>query len=179
MEFKWYAVFTQSGKEFQAREAVTRRIASDNYEKVADSVVPTYKETVYRDGKKRQLEKKAHPGYLYVKMQMDKEAHDWVLDTPYITRFVKVDEAKDTMPRPLSEQEVKHTISQSETQADYSPVQIDYEVGQKVLIVDGPFNNFQGSVKAIYPDKRKIQVSVEIFGRETPVEIDFFKVKKN
>lgn len=176
-EHKWYIVHTQSGKEFAAKEALDKRIKGDHYTKISEVVVPTYKETVYKDGKKKQVVKKSFPGYIYVHMQMDKEAMEYTKETPYISQFVV---SGDSLPRPLAEKDIKSVINKSaESNTEFSPVQIDFDIGQKVLIIDGPFNNFQGTIKAIFPDKRKVAVNVEIFGRTTPVEIDYFKVKKN
>ncbi|HMB01824.1 MAG TPA: transcription termination/antitermination protein NusG [Spirochaetota bacterium] len=176
MEHKWYIVHTQSGKEFEAKEGLKYLLKEKNMTKVSDVVVPTYKETVYRSGKKKQVEKKSFPGYIYVKMDYDKESADFVANAPYISAFIHQGEEK---PRPLSEKEVKNIISKESDDDEFVSVQIDFDIGQKVLIIDGPFNNFSGTIKAIYPDKKKVCVNVEIFGRTTPVEIDYFKVKKN
>lgn len=177
MEQKWFIIHTQSNKEFVAKQALDKRLKSDPFPKIGEVVVPTYKETVYKDGKKKQVERKSFPGYLCVRMEFDKESEGYLAQTPYIGGFVFQGENK---PRPMSDKDVKNLITKpSETVSEFSPVQIDFEVGQKVLIIDGPFNNFQGTIKAIHPDKRKVSVNVEIFGRTTPVEIDYFKVKKN
>lgn len=179
IEHKWYIVNTQSGKEEVAKKALENRIKTDSITDISDSIVPKYKEIVYKDGKKRTVEKKSFPGYLYVKMDLNKETINFVLDTPYISQFVVGGAGMD--PRPLSEKEIQGLIGDKEadTQINFGSVQIDFDVGQRVLIVDGPFNNFSGTIKAIYPDKKKVCVNVEIFGRITPVEIDYFKVKKN
>ena len=179
-EHKWYIVHTQSGKEETAKKALDNRLKHENHfaALISDSVVPKYKETVYKDGKRRTVNKKSFPGYLYVKMQIGREAMQFVNDTPYVSQFVMGDQ--DAGPRPLTEKELKGILTKEDSlQADMNTMQIDFDVGQKVLIIDGPFNNFNGTIKAIYPDKGKVCVNVEIFGRITPVEIDYFKVKKN
>jgi transcriptional antiterminator NusG len=175
-EHKWYILHTQSGKEFVAKEAMDRRVKGDHFDKISDVIVPTYKETVYKDGKKKQVERKSFPGYIYVKMELDRESMTYAQETPYVSQFVVTGTDE---PRPLPDKEVKSLIAKTEATNEFSPITIDFDIGQKVLIIDGPFNNFQGTIKAIYPDKRKVAVNVEIFGRTTPVEIDYFKVKKN
>jgi transcriptional antiterminator NusG len=175
-EQKWYIVHTQSGKEFSAKQALEKRLKTEPISLITDVIVPTYKETVYKDGKKKQMERKSFPGYIYVKMELDRESEAYLAQTPYVGGFVV---QGDNRPRALLDKDVKNLITKNEAVGDFSPVQIDFEVGQKVLIIDGPFNNFQGTIKAIHLDKRKVSVNVEIFGRTTPVEIDYFKVKKN
>ena len=176
-DYQWYVVHTHSGKEFAAKKSLDKQRLDKNFSKVKDVIVPVYKEIVYKDGKKRQMEKKSFPGYMYVQMCLDKEAISFVTSTPYVSSFVC---QGDDTPRPLSEQEIKSVINEKlEEGEELTPVQIDFDIGQKVLIIDGPFNNFSGTIKDIYPDKRKVCVNIEIFGRITPVEIDYFKVKKN
>ena len=176
MSHKWFIVHTASGKEFSAKEALDRTVSGESYEKISDVVVPTYKETVYKDGKKKQVTRKSFPGYMYVKMDMDKDSMRFVSESPYVSGFVHTGEE---MPRALSESEVQNILDRENETSEFIPLQIDFDIGQKVLIIDGPFNNFSGTIKSIYPDKKKVCVNVEIFGRTTPVEIDYFKVKKN
>ena len=177
-EHKWYIVHAHAGKE-RVRQKRPWKIGSRTFdvEAISDLIVPKYKEIVYKDGKKRTVEKKSFPGYLYVKMEFNKESMNFVLETPYISQFVT---GGGLEPRPLTEKEIQGLSDDNQTShVDVSDMQSDFDVGQKVLIIDGPFNNFSGNIKALYPDKKKVCVNVEIFGRITPVEIDYFKVKKN
>ena len=182
LEHKWYIVHTQAGKEESAKKALENRIKSDNVTEISEIIIPKYKEIVYKDGKRRTVEKKSFPGYLYIKMEYNQESRYFILETPYVSQFVTANaENKNALPRPLTEKEIQGLIDsdKQDAQSSVSEMQIDFEVGQKALIIDGPFNNFSGIIKAIYPDKKKVCVNVEIFGRATPVEIDYFKVKKN
>ena len=176
-EHQWYIANTPSGKEEMAKKAVDKRIEADRIKDISECIVPKYKEIIYKDGKKRTVEKKSFPGYVYIKMNMNKDSMRYILETPYIYQFVASE--KDAEPRPLTEKETQGLMPGEEASSVDIGVHIDFDVGQKVLIIDGPFNNFSGTIKAIYPDKRKVCVNVEIFGRITPVEIDYFKVKKN
>lgn len=175
MDHKWYIVHAQSGREDSACKALKKRLAHDGLDFISDAFIPTYKETIYKDGKKKQVTRKSFPGYIYIHMELTKEAMEYCLQTPYISQFVRQGTSD---PRPVEDVEVNHMIEGEESSSENGPISIDFELGQKVLIVDGPFNNFTGTIKAMNSDKRKISVNVEIFGRITPVEIDYFKVKK-
>ena len=176
LEYKWYIVHTHSGKEFEAKKALENMIDHDGYKKINEIVVPIYKETVYKNGKKKKVEKKSFPGYICLNMQMDQEAKNYVSGCPFISGFLT---KQGQLPLPLPKSEINIVLSRTqEDNVDTFPVEFDFSVGQKILIVDGPFNNFSGTVKAIFPEKGKVSVNIEIFGRETPVEIDYYKVKK-
>ncbi len=182
LEHKWYIVHAQAGKEESAKKALENRIEGFNVTEISGIIIPKYKEIVYKDGKRRTVDKKSFPGYLYIKMEYNQESRHFVLETPYISQFLTSNtENRDLPPRALTEKEIQGLVDNDKgTQSNVSSeVQIDFEVGQKALIIDGPFNNFSGIIKAIYPDKKKVCVNVEIFGRSTPVEIDYFKVKRN
>ena len=106
------------------------------------------------------------------------DLRDFVVSVPFVSRFL-VHSEKDELPLPLKSSEVKNILQdENEDVVENGMVNIDFDIGQKVLIVSGPFNNFSGNIKEIYPDKGKVSVNIEIFGRETPVEIDHYKVKK-
>ena len=178
-EWGWYVVKVQSGKEESVQKSLWNKIKSDNNKDVQDFIIPKYKEIVYKDGRKKILEKKSFPGYLYLKIKLTKELMKYILDVPYASTFVTF--SNDKMPSALPENEVQNLLKMSshDNDSSISNVEINLKIGEKVLIIDGPFNNFSGLIKAIYPDKKKVCVNVEIFGRTTPVEIDYFKVKKN
>ena len=173
---RWYMVHVQSGKEFIVKAALEKRIKEDNYDKIKDVSVPVYNETVYKNGKKRKVEKKSYPGYICVQMKFDLESQGYVREIPYVTNFVTQGGGD---PYPLSEKEMQSILKKDQDGAsEAQTLKVDFDIGQKVLIVDGPFNNFSGTITDISPDKGKISVSIEIFGRQTPVEIDYYKVKK-
>lgn len=173
---RWYMVHVQSGKEFIVKAALEKRIKEDNYDKIKDVSVPVYNETVYKNGKKRKVEKKSYPGYICVQMKFDLESQGYVREIPYVTNFVTQGGGD---PYPLSEKEMQSILKKDQDGvSEAQTLKVDFDIGQKVLIVDGPFNNFSGTITDISPDKGKISVSIEIFGRQTPVEIDYYKVKK-
>ena len=176
MEYKWYIVHTHSGREFEAKRALENMISQDNYKKINEIIVPIYKETIYKNGKKKKIEKKSFPGYICLNMHMDLDSKNYVSRCAFISGFLST---QGKLPMALPNSEINMVLSRSqEDTVDTFPVEFDFSVGQKILIVDGPFNNFSGTVKAIFPEKGKVSVSIEIFGRETPVEIDYYKVKK-
>ena len=169
---QWYVLRTHFGKEFSAKKALDKRVADESFVNIKEVVVPVYKEIVYKDGKKREVERKSFPGYIYVNMALDiekkeedgkreseltddgKRTMSFVKEVPYISGFVY---QQGALPRALSSTEVKNmTINSAEDNMEMIiPLQIDFDIGQKVLVIDGPFNNFSGTIKEIYPDKEK------------------------
>lgn len=178
----WYVLLVYSGKEESAKQALLKKIQDSNMDQEVEKVlIPKYKEIVYRDGKKKIVEKKSYPGYLYVRMNMSRDLYRFVLGTPYISGFVSHAPSSSVLPVSIAEKNLSFLNSQ-EGELEMSVVggaTIDFDLGDKVLIVDGPFSNFSGTIRAIYPEKKRVCVDVEIFGRATPVEIDFFKLKRN
>ncbi|MFC1503833.1 transcription termination/antitermination protein NusG [Spirochaetota bacterium] len=178
MEHKWFVVHTQAGCEFKAKEYIEQKIQTQGLKVISDVLVPTYTEDVYKNGKRRQVTRKSFPGYILVKMEMSRKSIEEIKLIPTISNFVV---QGTELPQPLSPMEYQNIVkTEAKEEGVATPVfNIDFEISEKVLIVDGPFNNFQGTIKAIHPDKKKVEVNVEIFGRTTPVEIDYFKVKKS
>ena len=177
VDCKWYIIKVESGKEFSVKEILDRRIEQEKPDKIFRVEVPTYTETVFRNGKKKKIERKSFPGYVYVQMDYSREVGGYVTDTPHVLSFVTTNLHSD--PRGIPDIEVKRMLGGEEVSEEIEQVAyIDIDIGQKVTIIDGPFNRFSGVVKSISPDKRKVFVEVEIFGRPTPVEIDYYKIKK-
>jgi transcription termination/antitermination protein NusG len=173
-ERHWYVVHCYSGYENKVRSAVEQRIQTMGMrDKIFDVIVPTQEEIEVKDGKKRTVERRVFPGYILVEMKMDEDSWYVVRNTPGVTGFVGM----GNDPTPLRPEEVKAIIDRMETAA--TPfVRVDYKVGQKVRITDGPFNDFIGTVAAIDQEKSKVRVMVNFFGRDTPVELDFQQVEK-
>jgi len=141
-------------------------------DKIFDVIVPTQEEIEVKDGKRRSIERRVFPGYILVDMKMDEDSWYVVRNTPGVTGFVGM----GNDPTPLRPEEVKAIIDRmSESGPNYV---VDFKVGQKIRIVDGPFNDFIGVVAALDPDKSKVRVMVNFFGRDTPVELDFMEVEK-
>lgn len=169
----WYVIHCYSGQENKVRHAIEQRIETMGMrDKIYDVIVPTEEEIEVKDGKRRTVEKKVFPGYILVEMQMDEDSWFVVRNTPGVTGFVGMGDD----PTPLRAEEVKQIMDRMS--AESPKVKVTFKVGQKVRIVDGPFNDFYGTVSAIDPDRSKVRVMVSFFGRATPVELDFLEVEK-
>lgn len=171
---KWYVVHTYSGHENKVKATLEQRIASEHLEhKIFEILVPTQDKIEIRGGKKEQVKEKIFPGYLLVKMDLDDVAWLAVRTTPGVTAFVGM----GNKPTPIPESEVK-TIVQFMTQGAPATFKDVFLPNDTVKIVDGPFSEFIGKVDSVDKERGKVRVLVSIFGRETPVELDFLQVSK-
>ena len=174
MAKKWYVIHTYSGYENKVKTNLEHRIESMGMQdKIFDVLIP--KETVTElkaGGRKVTSEKKVFPGYILVQMELDDDSWYVVRNTPGVTGFVGM----GNKPTPLRTEEVQGIIKRMEAEAP--KVKVTFKPGQKVRIIDGPFNDFMGTVDEINMDKAKVRVMVSFFGRETPVELDFLQVEK-
>lgn len=170
---RWFVIHTYSGYENKVRTNLERRIDSmGQAEKIFRILVPTEDEIEIKDGKRRIAKKKVFPGYVLVEMIMDDDSWYVVRNTPGVTGFV----GSGAKPLPLQDREVKAILKQL---GDETPkFRITYQKGSAVRINSGPFMDFSGVVDEILPEKEKVRVLVSIFGRETPVELDFAQVEK-
>jgi transcription termination/antitermination protein NusG len=169
----WYVVHCYSGQENKVRGAIMQRIDTMGMrDRIFDVIVPTQEEIEVKDGKRRKVERRVFPGYLLVEMKMDEDSWFVVRNTPGVTGFVGM----GNEPTPLRPEEIKQIMDRMEDEAP--KVNVTFKVGQKVRIIDGPFNDFIGTVAAIDVDKTKVRVMVNFFGRDTPVELDFLEVEK-
>jgi transcriptional antiterminator NusG len=177
----WYVVHTQSGYEKKVTANLNARIQSMNMEdKIYEIVIPMEEVDEFKNGKKQTVLKKVFPGYLLVRCQMDDESWYCVRNTPGITGFVG-QAVKGQKPTPLSRREVKTFLSpKTNAQADAPrrKAKLDYEEGESVRVKEGPFADFTGEIAEINADHLKLKVLVNIFGRETLVEMDFSQVAK-
>jgi len=172
-EAKWFVVHTQSGFEAKAKEALEQRIKTLGYEKkIFDIVIPMREIVTIKKGKKKNIKEKVFPGYLLIKMILDDDSWLVVRTTQGITGFVGV----GTKPTPISEKEVEAIKRFVEQEQPKFKAKIS--VGEAVKVTDGPFADFIGTVESIDEAKGKVKVLVSIFGRETPVELDFLQVTK-
>jgi transcription termination/antitermination protein NusG len=170
---RWYVVHCYSGYENKVRHNLEQRIESMGMkDRIFDVVVPTEEELEVRDGKRRTVERRVFPGYILVQMIMSEESWYVVRNTPGVTGFVGM----GNEPTALRPEEVSQIIKRMEAEAPR--VKVTYKAGAKVRIVDGPFNDFIGTVDAIDMERAKVRVMVSFFGRETPVELDFLQVEK-
>lgn len=172
---KWYVVHTQTGAEEKAKAGLESRMATTDLKKyIGEIVVPTEQVSEIRGGKKRITARKFFPGYILVKMDMNKESWYLVKTTPGITGFI----GPGRTPTAISEEEVFSIVQRTQdTETKPSP-KIIYEIGEAVRIAQGPFTNFNGSVTEVYPERGKMKVIVSVFGRSTPVELEYWQVEK-
>lgn len=169
----WYVVHTYSGHEAKVTQTLKQRVASMKLEnKILDIVVPTRNVVTVRAGKKEDVQEKIFPGYILVKMILDDESWLAVRTTQGVTAFV----GTGNKPTPISDKEVEVI---KKFMAKAAPrFKTAFSVGEAVKIIDGPFADFLGSIEAIDEEKGRLRVLVSIFGRETPVELDFLQVAK-
>src|SRR5271157_4318929 len=169
----WYVIHCYSGYENKVRHNLEQRIETMGMkDKVFDVVVPTQEEIEVRDGKRRTVERHIFPGYVLVNMVLTEESWFVVRNTPGVTGFVGM----GNMPTPLRPEEVAQILKRMEAEAP--TVKVSFKVGERVRIIDGPFNDFRGMVAEIDMERTKVRVMVSFFGRETPVELDFLQVEK-
>ena len=169
----WYVIHCYSGYENKVRHNLEQRIDSMGMKgKIFDVIVPTEEEIEVKDGKRRTVERRVFPGYILVQMVLSEESWYVVRNTPGVTGFVGM----GNTPTPLRPEEVAQILKRMEAEAP--KVKVTFKPGQKVRIVDGPFNDFIGTVAEIDMDRAKVRVMVSFFGRETPVELDFLQVEK-
>ncbi|MFA5320095.1 MAG: transcription termination/antitermination protein NusG [Candidatus Omnitrophota bacterium] len=171
----WYVVHTQTGFEEKVRALLETRVTSSGLqEQITGIVIPTEQISEIRSGKKRLSQRKFFPGYLLVEMQLTDETHLLIKTTPGVTGFI----GSGKRPMPLPQKEVDSILKRTEeTQTKPSP-KIIFEKGEQVRVTEGPFVNFNGSIEEIHPEKGKIKVSISIFGRSTPVELEYWQVEK-
>lgn len=169
----WYVIHCYSGYENKVRHNLEQRIETMGMkDKIFDVVIPTQEEIEVRDGKRRTVERHIFPGYVLVNMKLSEESWYVVRNTPGVTGFVGM----GNMPTPLRPEEVSQIIKRMEAEAP--TVKVTFKVGERVRIIDGPFNDFRGTVSEIDMERTKVRVMVSFFGRETPVELDFLQVEK-
>ena len=169
----WFVIHCYSGYENKVRHNLEQRIESMGMKgKIFDVVVPTEEEIEVKDGKRRTVERRVFPGYLLVQMIMSEDSWYVVRNTPGVTGFVGM----GNVPTALRPEEVAQILRRMEAEAP--KVKVTFKPSQKVRIVDGPFNDFIGTVAEIDMDRAKVRVMVSFFGRETPVELDFLQVEK-
>ena len=169
----WYVVHCYSGYENKVRHNLEQRIETMGMkDKIFDVVVPTEEEIEVKEGKRRTIERRVFPGYILVNMILSEESWYVVRNTPGVTGFVGM----GNTPTPLRPEEVASIVKRMEAEAPR--IKVTFRSGERVRIVDGPFNDFRGTVSEIDMERAKVRVMVNFFGRETPVELDFLQVEK-
>ena len=174
-ELKWYVVRTFSGHENKVKSLIDAELA-DNEKlraKIQDVLVPTEKVFEVKDGKKKSKTKNFFPGYILVQADLDNQVKDFILNTPSVMGFL----GTKTSPNPLQPEEVKRIVGRITQDETTERMETIFRNGDIVKIIDGPFNNFSGTIQEVNEEKMKIKVMVSIFGRKTPVEIDFVQAE--
>jgi transcriptional antiterminator NusG len=173
--FKWYIIHAYSGFERKVRESLESRIQAFGLQnKIGRIMIPTEPVTELRNGKKYTIERVFLPGYVLVEMDLDNDLWHVIKNTPRVTGFLGTGDK----PVALSEQEVSSILFRSESAKDKPTLKVKFEKGEQVRINEGPFANFNGTVDDVNEDRQTLKVMVSIFGRSTPVEIEFAKVDK-
>ena len=177
MAQRWYVVHAYSGYEKKVQnslaEYIERAGLGDSFGEV---LVPSEEVVEIRDGKKRTSERKFFPGYVLVQMEMNEETWHLVKSVPQVMGFIG---GTSDRPAPITQKEVDRILQRVETSVDKPRPKVIYEPGEMVRVIDGPFNDFEAVIEEVDYDKNKLQVSVLIFGRSTPVELEFTQVEKN
>ena len=177
MAKRWYVVHAYSGFEKHVMRTLRERVAlNDLEEKFGEILVPTEEVVEMRDGKKRKSERKFYPGYVLVQMEMDDGTWHLVKNTPRVLGFIGGTKDK---PAPITEREAEAILRRVESGADKPKPTTLFEPGEIVRVTDGPFADFNGVVEEVDYDKSRVKVAVLIFGRSTPVELEFGQVEKD
>src|SRR5215468_8276258 len=172
---KWYIIHSYSGFERKVKESLESRVRAFGLEeKIGRVLIPTEAVTEVRGGKKYTVERMFYPGYVLVQMDMDDHVWHVVKSTPRVTGFVGTGQ----QPTPLSEDEVNQIVYRVDTGKDKPKIKVKFEKSETVRIIDGPFANFNGTVDEVNEDRETLKVMVTIFGRATPVELEFGQVEK-
>lgn len=172
----WYVIQAYSGYEGQVVRALHEYIAREGFEsKFGEILVPTEEVIEVKDGKRRKSERKFFPGYVLIQADMDEEVWHLVNSVPRVIGFVG---GKSDRPSPISQKEADHILNRIAEAEEGPRLKVLYEVGEDVRVIDGPFNEFNGTVTEVDFDKGRIKVSVMIFGRATPVDLEFSQVEK-
>jgi transcriptional antiterminator NusG len=170
----WYVIHCYSGYENKVRHNLEQRIETMGMkDMIFDVVIPTQEEIEVKDGKRRVVERHVFPGYVLVNMVLTEESWYVVRNTPGVTGFVGM----GNQPTALRPEEVSQILKRMEAEAPH--IKVTFKVGERVRIIDGPFNDFRGTVSEIDAERSKVRVMVNFFGRETPVELDFLQVEKS
>jgi len=171
----WYVVHTQTGIEEKVKASLEKKISAEGLQDLITSVIiPTEQVSEVRSGKKKITQRKFFPGYLLIEMDLSEQTYLFVKNSPGVTGFIGLGKKPVALPKEEVDNILKRT---KETAAKPSP-KIVFEKGEQVRVNEGPFLNFNGTIEEVYPEKGKVKVGVSIFGRSTPVELEYWQVEK-
>jgi len=172
---EWYVIHTQTGQELKVRSALEQKMRQDPAAgAIQEVLIPTEQVAEIRRGKKQISERKFFPGYLLVRMELTDEAWHLVRGTPGVTGFI----GAGRRPVALSDEEVTEIVRQAEERKEKPMPRVVFSKGEGVRVIEGPFMNFSGSIEEVNPQRGKLRVMVSIFGRQTPVELEFWQVER-
>ncbi len=172
----WYIVQAYSGFEKKVVDSIKDELKKHNLsEKIEDILVPTHQVTEVKKGKRTKREKKFFPGYVLIKVELTKEIYHMIKNLQKVSGFL----GSADKPTPISDEEIKRILGQVSETAVTQKSGISFEIGEKVKVCDGPFASFNGLIEEIDEEKSRLKVSVSIFGRATPVDLEFNQVEKN
>jgi len=176
MALRWYVVHAYSGFEAKVKQSLLEHIKLNDMEALfGEILIPTEEVVEMRDGNKRRSERKFFPGYVLVQMEMTDESWHLVKDVPKVMGFIGGTKDK---PAPITDKEAQSILNSVQEGTEKPKPKVLYEAGEVVRVTDGPFNDFTGVVEEVDYDKSRLKVAVSIFGRSTPVELDFGQVEK-
>ena len=172
---EWYIVHTLSGAEDKTKANLELRAIAYKYQDMIDKVIiPKEQVTEVKLGQKRRMERKFFPGYLLIHMEMNDDTWLFVKKTPGVTTFI----GPKRKPSPISQEEVDKILSKAEESRVKPAPKVIFEKGENIRVVDGAFANFNGVIEKVFPEKGKLKVNISIFGRTTPVELEFWQLEK-
>ncbi len=172
---KWYIIHSQTGFEDRVKRSLENRIMSSEIQDyVSQIIIPTEQVSEIRAGKRRVSQRKFFPGYILIEMELNDLVYSLIKTTPGVTGFI----GSGKKPTPLSQEDAENILKRiKDTQTKPSP-KVVFEEGEQIRVTQGPFVNFNGTIEEIHPEKGKLKVSVSIFGRATPVELEYWQVEK-
>ena len=174
--YQWFVIRTLSGKETKVKKFLENSIKEHGYEdRILEVLIPTETVVEMQQGKKRTVSRKFFPGYVLVKMEMTEETQSFVFGIPGVLDFLKA----GNKPKPVSDDEFENIRGRIDGKSHEQRLEIPFAVGDPVKVVDGPFKDFAGVIKEVNPERGKVKVMVSIFGRLTPVEVDFLQIKED
>jgi transcriptional antiterminator NusG len=176
MGMRWYVVHAYSGFEKSVQRSLLERIERNGLKEFFGEVlVPTEEVVEMREGQKRKSERKLYPGYVLVQMEMNGDSWHLIKDTPKVIGFIGGTQEK---PAPITEKEAEAILQRVQEGTEKPRPKVLFEIGETVRVTDGPFNDFNGTVEEVNYEKSRLRVAVSIFGRSTPVELEFGQVEK-
>jgi len=171
----WYVLHTQTGSEAKVKKGLEKRIKQCHMEEnISQILVPTEKVSEVRDGKRKISERKFFPGYILIEMELTDDSWYLIKNTPGVSGFI----GSGSRPVPLKEVEIKSILKHTQEAEEKPMPKVLFEKGEGIRVIDGPFANFNGTVDEINPLKGKLKVVISIFGRSTPVELEYWQVEK-